>query len=42
LVDVPTELDGASEDLLRQWAAHRDEAVSEPAGGLFHRRKAKK
>lgn len=42
VVDVPTELDGASEDLLRQWAAHRDESVSEPSGGLFHRRKAKK
>ena len=40
--NVPTELDGASEDLLRQWAAHRDESVREASGGLFHRRKAKK
>jgi molecular chaperone DnaJ len=42
VVDVPTELDGDSEDLLRQWAAHRDEPVREASGGLFHRRKAKK
>jgi molecular chaperone DnaJ len=42
VVDVPTELDDASEDLLRQWAAHREEAVRESSGGLFHRRKAKK
>jgi len=42
VIDVPTELDSASEELLRQWAAHRDEPVSESSGGLFHRRKAKK
>jgi molecular chaperone DnaJ len=42
VVDVPTELDEASEDLLRQWAEHREEAVREPSGGLFRRRKAKK
>jgi molecular chaperone DnaJ len=42
VVDVPTELDDDSEDLLRQWAAHRDEPVREASGGLFHRRKAKK
>jgi molecular chaperone DnaJ len=41
-VDVPTELDDGSEELLRQWAEHRKEEVSEPSGGLFHRRKAKK
>ncbi|MFY9784037.1 MAG: J domain-containing protein [Acidimicrobiales bacterium] len=42
VVDVPTELDDASENLLRQWAEHREEPVSEPSGGLFRRRKAKK
>ncbi len=42
VVDVPTELDDTSEDLLRQWAAHREEPVRETSGGLFHRRKAKK
>jgi len=39
---VPTELDDASETLLRQLAEHRNEPVLEAAGGLFHRRKAKK
>ncbi|HEY5438504.1 MAG TPA: DnaJ C-terminal domain-containing protein, partial [Acidimicrobiales bacterium] len=42
IVDVPSELDAASEDLLRQLAMHRNEAVAEASGGLFHRRKAKK
>jgi molecular chaperone DnaJ len=41
-VDVPTELDQESETLLRSWAEHREEAVNEPTGGLFRRRKAKK
>lgn len=41
-VDVPVELDQESETLLRSWAAHRGEAVNEPSGGLFRRRKAKK
>ena len=42
VVDVPTELDPESETLLRSWAEHRKEAVNEPSGGLFRRRKAKK
>jgi molecular chaperone DnaJ len=42
VVDVPEELDETSEELLRQWAQHRDEAVHESSGGLFRRRKAKK
>jgi molecular chaperone DnaJ len=42
VVDVPSELDTTSEDLLRQLATHRNEAVAETSGGLFHRRKAKK
>ena len=42
VVDVPTELDDASEELLRQLAEHRKEPVLEATGGLFHRRKAKK
>jgi molecular chaperone DnaJ len=41
-IDVPTELDETSEDLLRQWAEHREEDVHEHASGLFRRRKAKK
>jgi molecular chaperone DnaJ len=42
IVDVPTELDDTTEDLLRQLAVHRHEPVLEASGGLFHRRKAKK
>jgi len=42
VVDVPTDLDEASESLLRQWADHRNEVVAETSGGLFRRRKAKK
>lgn len=41
-VDVPSELDETSEEILRQWAEHRGEAVREASGGLFRRRKAKK
>ena len=42
VVDVPTDLDEASEDLLRQLAEHRGEVVSVRAGGLFHRRRGSK
>ncbi len=42
VVDVPTDLDDASEDLLRQLAEHRNEPVLDESGGLFRRRKAKK
>jgi molecular chaperone DnaJ len=42
VVDVPTELDETSADLLRQWAEHRGESVAESSGGLFRRRRAKK
>jgi len=42
VVDVPSDLDETAEDLLRQWATHRGEAVNEASGGLFRRRKAKK
>jgi len=42
VVDVPSELDETSEDLLRKWAEHRGEVVYEPSGGLFRRRRAKK
>jgi molecular chaperone DnaJ len=42
LVDVPSELDSVSEDLLRQLAEHRDEPVVEPSAGLFHRRRGAK
>ena len=38
VVDVPTELDETEQDLLRQLAAHRDEAVHEAHGGLFRKR----
>jgi molecular chaperone DnaJ len=41
-VEVPTELDAQSEDLLRQWAEHRGEAVDAPATGLFHRRRSRR
>jgi molecular chaperone DnaJ len=39
VVDVPTELDEVEQDLLRQLAAHRDEAVHEHHGGLFRKRR---
>ncbi len=42
VVDVPSDLDETAEELLRQWATHRGEAVNEASGGLFRRRKAKK
>lgn len=42
VVDVPTELDETSADLLRQLAAHRGEPVREHAARLFSRRGAKK
>jgi molecular chaperone DnaJ len=42
VVDVPTDLDDTSEDLLRQLAEHRKEPVLDEVGGLFRRRKAKK
>ena len=42
VIDVPTELDAISEDLLRQLAQHRDEPVHEPSVGLFHRRRGAK
>jgi hypothetical protein len=42
IVDVPTDLDDTSEDLLRQLAEHRKESVLDESGGLFRRRRAKK
>ena len=42
VVDVPTELDSASEELLRRLAEQRGEVVHEPAAGLFHRRRGAK
>jgi molecular chaperone DnaJ len=42
VVDVPTDVDETSADLLRQLAAHRGEAVREHAPRFFSRRGAKK
>ena len=42
VVDVPTELDDTSRDLLRKLAEHRGETVKEPAGGLFSRHRGAK
>jgi len=42
VVDVPSDLDEASTDLLRQFAALRGEEVRTPAGHFFSRRGAKK
>lgn len=42
IVDVPTELDATSEELLRQLAEHRKEEVVEPSVGLFHRKRGSK
>jgi molecular chaperone DnaJ len=42
VVDVPTELDDTSSDLLRQLAEHRGEVIQEHGGGLFSRRRAKR
>jgi hypothetical protein len=42
IVDVPTELDDTSADLLRQLAAHRGEEIHEHSSGIFSRRRAKR
>jgi len=42
VVDVPTELDDTSRDLLRQLAEHRGEPVNEDTGGLFARKRGAK
>ena len=42
VVDVPTELDATSEELLRQLAEHRKEEVTEPTAGLFRRKRGSK
>jgi molecular chaperone DnaJ len=42
VVDVPTELDETTEDLLRQIATQRGESVLEAPSGLFHRRRGSK
>jgi molecular chaperone DnaJ len=42
VVDVPTELDDTSSDLLRQLAAHRGEEIHEHGGGLFSRKRGAK
>jgi molecular chaperone DnaJ len=42
VVDVPTDLDDTSRDLLRQLAEHRGEEVREHTGGLFSRRRGSK
>ncbi len=42
VVDVPTEIDATTEELLRQLAEHRAEPVHEPTAGLFHRRRGAK
>ncbi|MGD1013588.1 MAG: J domain-containing protein [Acidimicrobiales bacterium] len=42
VVDVPTELDDTSRDLLRQLAEHRGESVNEETGGLFSRKRGAK
>jgi molecular chaperone DnaJ len=42
VVDVPTELDETSRDLLRQLAEHRGEHLSEHAGKLFSRKRGAK
>ncbi len=42
VVDVPTELDETTEELLRELAAHRGEAVLERPSGIFHRRRGSK
>lgn len=41
-VDVPTDLDETSANLLHQFAEHRGEQVHEPAKGLFARRRGAK
>jgi molecular chaperone DnaJ len=42
VVDVPTELDDTSADLLRQLAEHRGETIHEHSGGLFSRKRGAK
>ncbi|MFZ1063271.1 MAG: J domain-containing protein [Acidimicrobiales bacterium] len=42
VVDVPTQLDDTSRDLLRQLAQHRGEPVNEEPGGLFSRKRGAK
>ena len=42
VVDVPTDLDDTSRDLLRQLAEHRGESVHEESGGLFSRKRGAK
>lgn len=41
-IAVPTRVDEETERLLRELAAHREEVVSEPRHGLFHRRSGRK
>ncbi|MGA2432529.1 MAG: molecular chaperone DnaJ [Acidimicrobiales bacterium] len=42
VVDVPTDLDDTSRDLLRQLAEHRGEKINEETGGLFSRKRGAK
>jgi molecular chaperone DnaJ len=42
VVDVPTDLDETSTDLLRQLAEHRGEVIQEHGGGLFSRKRGAK
>jgi molecular chaperone DnaJ len=42
VVDVPTELDATTTDLLRQLAEHRGEKIHEHSGGLFSRKRGAK
>ena len=42
VIDVPTELDDTSRDLLRQLAEHRGEHVAEHSGKLFSRKRGAK
>ena len=42
VVDVPTDLDDTSRDLLRQLAEHRGEQINEETGGLFSRKRGAK
>ena len=42
VVDVPTDLDDTSTDLLRQFAQHRGEVIHEHSGGLFSRKRGAK
>ena len=41
-IEVPNRVDDETERLLRELAAHRDEAVGEGYRGLFHRRSSRK